>query len=144
MNTQSFVEDPERLRNTALQFAKFGAVGVVGFLVDVAVLWVCVRLAGTNPYAGRGVSYLFAATTTWALNRSFTFRGAASEPLVRQWAKFLVTNAVGGLVNYGVYAALVTYVGLFAHYPEAAVAAGSLAGMLLNFSASKALVFKDV
>jgi len=130
------------LGRTALQFGKFGAVGVVGLVVDVLVVSLCVRAIDLDVYSSRLVSYLCAATTTWALNRVFTFRDAARDGVLRQWATFLAANAVGGLVNYGVYSGLVASTALFHAWPEAATAAGSLAGMFFNFAASKKFVFK--
>lgn len=124
------------------QLGAFGVVGVIGLFVDMGVVWLCLRGAGLNPYLARVVSFLAAATTTWALNRAFTFRGARREAAHRQWAKFLAANAVGGVVNYGVYAALVSGVAFFAAVPEAAVAVGSLSGLGFNFTASRALVFR--
>ena len=47
------------------QFARFAAVGVIGFVVDSAVLYLCLHVAGLGLYGGRVVSYLVAATTTW-------------------------------------------------------------------------------
>lgn len=131
-----------RLGRLALQFGKFGLVGIVGLVVDVAVVWLCYRQINLDPYSSRVVSYLCAATTTWALNRVFTFRNAAHQGIVRQWLTFLAANAVGGLVNYGTYSTLVASTDFFHLYPEAATAIGSLAGMLFNFTASKKFVFK--
>lgn len=130
------------LGRTAFQFGKFGLVGVVGLVVDVLVVSLCVRVIELDVYSSRVVSYLCAATTTWALNRVFTFRDAARDGILRQWATFLAANAVGGLVNYGVYSGLVASTALFHAWPEAATAIGSLAGMFFNFFASKKLVFK--
>ena len=50
------------------EFIRFGIVGVVGLLVDIAVLYLCLDISGLGLYASRVVSYLAAATTTWALS----------------------------------------------------------------------------
>lgn len=55
------------------RFLRFCIVGCVGLAVDVAALELGVRLMGTGPWFGRGLSHLAAATVTWALNRRFTF-----------------------------------------------------------------------
>lgn len=130
-----------RLGRLGVQFAKFGAVGVVGLLVDTAVLYAGLGL-GLAFFAARLPSFLVAATATWALNRAFTFRGAADEPLHRQWARFVAANAFGGVVNYAVSVGLEANVAVVEAHPILAVAAGSLAGMVFNFAASKRLVFK--
>jgi putative flippase GtrA len=122
---------------------KFAAVGTVGFLVDAAILHVMVTLGGAGLYVSRVFSYLAAATTTWFLNRHFTFHGAANASAGRQWRRFVLVNGLGGSLNYGVYAALVACCDIFAIYPVGAVAVGSLAGLLFNFSASRRLVFRQ-
>jgi len=131
-----------RLGRLGVQFGKFGLVGIVGLLVDMAVLYAGLAL-GLEFFAARIPSFLAAATTTWALNRAFTFKGAADEPLHRQWAKFIAANAFGGVVNYAVSVGLEANVAVVGAHPFLAVAAGSIAGMLFNFAASKHLVFKD-
>src|SRR2546423_510705 len=77
---------PERLR-VAIELLRFGVVGVIGFVVDAAVLTAAIAL-GLGPWLGRALSYLVAATTTFALNRAWTFRSAAQAQPVRQWATF--------------------------------------------------------
>lgn len=123
-----------------MEFLRFGVVGTVGFVVDTAVLYVGLAL-GLGLYGGRAVSYLVAATTNWALNRLWTFRGRGDGPAHRQWALFLVVNLIGFAMNYGTYAALIAFVPLVAAHPVLGVAAGAIAGMFGNFLLSRRLVF---
>ena len=132
----------ERSR-TVVQFLRFGVVGTAGFVVDTAVLYGGLAL-GLGLYSGRVVSYLAAATTTWALNRAWTFRGQGDGPALRQWLVFVLVNLVGFACNYGTYAALVGHVALVAQHPVIGVAAGSLAGMIGNFLLSRRFVFGGV
>lgn len=126
----------------AVQFIKFGMVGTVGFVVDAGVLYGFLYLAGLDPYSARVPAYLAAATTTWALNRAFTFRGAPAGRPLHQWARFLMVNAVGGVVNYAVYALLMLQGPPFTSHPVLAVAGGVLAGLVFNFAGSRKLVFR--
>lgn len=130
---------PER-RDGLVQFLRFGVVGTAGFLVDTAALYAGLAL-GLGLYSGRAVSYLVAASTTWALNRAWTFRTAPRAPMARQWALFLVVNLLGFACNYGTYAALVATMPLVAAHPVIGVAAGALAGMVGNFWLSRRFVF---
>lgn len=126
----------------APEFLRFGVVGLVGFVVDTAVLYAALAL-GVGPYLGRVPSYLAAATTTFLLNRIWTFRhrrGAA--PAHRQWLAFLVLNLLGFALNYGTYAVLVGFVPVVAAHPVIGVFAGALAGMTSNFLLSRRLVFR--
>jgi putative flippase GtrA len=122
------------------EFLRFGVVGTVGFVVDAAVLMAAIAL-GLGPWLGRVLSYLLGATTTFGLNRAWTWRSTPRDAVGRRWAIFLAVNLVGFACNYGTYAALITGVPLVAANPVLGVAAGSLAGMLGNFFLSRRFVF---
>ncbi len=130
---------PQRL-HLARQVFRFGLVGTVGFVVDAGVLTLAIA-AGLGPWLGRAVSYLVGATTTFALNKAWTFRGAGHGGLLRQWALFLLVNLLGFACNYTTYAVLIAFVPLVAAHPVLGVAAGSLAGMVGNFIMSRRYVF---
>ncbi|MFZ2208581.1 MAG: GtrA family protein [Porticoccaceae bacterium] len=126
------------------QFLRFALVGGIGFGVDVTVLYLLLG-AGAGLIAGRAGSFLAAATSTWQLNRRYTFTDrpgvAGIRATSRQWLRFVLANAVGGAVNVGIYAALVTQVSQCAELPALAVAAGSVAGLVFNYTVSRLWVF---
>lgn len=130
-----------RLAALAQDFLRFGVVGTIGFVVDTAVLYGAIWL-GAGLYLGRAISYVSAATTTWALNRAWTFRGRGGGPVHRQWALFVVVNLGGFVLNYGTYAAMVSTMPFVAANPVIGVAAGSIVGMFANFFLSRGLVFR--
>ncbi len=123
------------------QLVRFCAVGVAAFVVDAGVVEALIKLATWNPYLARVVSYLCAASFAWWLNRRYTF-GAGQDPMHREWAKYLAVNISGGLVNYAAYAALVASSAGVRAWPWIGVAAGSVAGLLVNFAANKWYVFR--
>ncbi|MFN7633232.1 MAG: GtrA family protein, partial [Acetobacteraceae bacterium] len=98
------------------QFLRFGVVGTGGFLVDTALLYAALA-AGAGLYGGRVLSYVGAASFTFALNRAWTFRGARHAHAGRQWALFLLVNLIGFALNYGTYAILVALVPVVAAHP---------------------------
>lgn len=130
---------PER-RAVAAQFLRFGAVGALGFLVDTATVYATRGWLGL--YGAGALAFLVAATANWALNRAWTFKGKGQGPAHRQWAMFLAANLLGFVLNRGTYFVLVTVSPLCAEQPVLAVAAGSAAGMFVNFALSRRLVFK--
>lgn len=132
-----------RSDGAAVQFVRFSLVGVIGFVVDVGVLYLVMQLAGLDPYLGRAVSFLAAASVTWLLNRVYTFRDRSAGPPTGQWARFVLANAVGGGINYGVYAVLLVSSDLFFQAPVLAVAVGSLSGLAFNFTVSRKFVFQE-
>ena len=121
-------------------FVKFGIVGTIGFLVDVGLLYLLLYL-GAGPHLGRLGSFLGAATTTWFLNRVFTFRDAARGPRGRQWLRFVAVNSLGALANLGTYLLVITFGPPSELLPGIGVAAGSIAGLALNYTLSRRFVF---
>ena len=124
------------------QFAMFCVVGGVGFVVDSGVLYLILAV-WPNPYAARLLSYLVAATTTWLLHRAYTFRDTAGPRTGRQWMVYVGTNAVGGAVNYGVFAACVALWPAARAEPVLAVAAGSAAALAISFAVNKHFVYRE-
>jgi putative flippase GtrA len=123
------------------RFLRFAAVGVVAAGVDMAAVELAVRLLGLDLYSARVLSYLCAATAAWWLNRRIAFADRSSNNRLAEWARYLAANLLGGLINYGVYAVLVTALPVFAAHPFLAVGVGSLAGMMANFAMSQRFVF---
>lgn len=120
---------------------RFGIAGTLGFGVDVAVLLVLTQGFGLGPYAARLASFLAAATATWWINRNFTF--ATSKPPSRaEWVGYVGLMVLGGVVNYGVYAACIAHWDLARSQLWLPVALGSIAGLGVNFTTSRALIFK--
>ena len=119
---------------------RFGVVGLAGLVVDTATVYGLRHALGL--YGAGLVAYVFAAPGNWVLSRIWTFRGLGSGPAHRQWAMFMVTNLGGFVLNRGTYAILVTFVVAAADQPVIATAAGSIAGMFVNFSLSRRLVFR--
>ncbi len=122
-------------------FFRFSVIGAAGFVVDTAVLYAMLFLFGLDLYTARVISFVTAATFTWLSNRHFTFNRTKDPARVRQWARFLAFNAVGGAVNYSIYALGVTFSALIAAYPIIGVAFGSIAGLLFNYNCSRNFVF---
>ena len=125
----------------ARKLLSFGIIGTFGFMVDVAVLYAVAPLLGW--LVGRVISFLAAASTTWWLNRKYTFAGGASQPPLearRQYARYILVMLGGAALNYASYAATLALVS-HSHAPALGVALGSIAGMGINFLSARFLVF---
>ena len=125
------------------QFLLFGIAGTLGFLVDAAVVTVLVQLGGMNPYAGRLVSFLCAVATTFVFNRRYTFATSTQRKTAGQAGRYLVAMTAGFAVNYGLYAWLIHQAELVRAWPVIGVAAGSIAGLVVNFASSRFWVFRE-
>jgi len=126
---------------TLQQFVRFGLVGVAGAIVDVATVYA--TMAELGLYVSALVAYFAAVTTTWALNRAWTFAGRRSGSLLRQWALFVAANGVGFVLNRGTFFLLVLLVPACARHPVIAILAGVGAGMFANFNLSRTIVFRQ-
>jgi putative flippase GtrA len=137
------------MTRTAGQLLRFAVTGVVGLLVDVAVLYGVLAL-GCGPHLGRAMSFLSAVLVTWRLNRRYTFAPAArSGPpqppvsLWTEWWRYLGAMTGGALLNLATYTLVLALLPPAPWLPALGVAIGSLAGMALNFVAAKFFVFKS-
>ena len=127
-----------------LSFLRFAVIGALGMPVDWLVLQLMVHW-GTGPYVGRLISWFCAASFTWTGNRYFTFAASrARGPLgaAKEWLRFLAANAVGGLVNVGLYSVLVRFAPPPFNDLTVALVLGVLLGLAFNFTLSKKMVFR--
>ncbi len=119
----------------------FGLVGVIGFIVDAAILYLFKASLGL--YYGRLLSFICAVLTTWVLNRHLTFSKRASGlSLTHEFSRYLGLMLGGGVVNYVSYALLVYFVEFVARQPVWGVAVGSVAGMMVNYLLARFFVFR--
>jgi putative flippase GtrA len=129
----------EALRHPATrQFMRFFVVGIVGFMVNAGVVEAWARFS--TPLVAQAIAFPAAVTVTWWLNRRYTF-GASRYTAHHEWMRYVLANALGWATNNGTYFYLVLHFAIAYRHPMIAVAAGSMAGMLLNFTGSKLLVF---
>jgi putative flippase GtrA len=127
-----------------ISILRFAVIGALGMPVDWSVLQLMVHW-GTGPYLGRVISWFCAATFTWTGNRYFTFAATRARGLAgmgKEWLRFLAANAVGGLVNVGLYSVLVRFAPPPFNDLTVALVLGVLMGLVFNFTLSKKLVFK--
>jgi putative flippase GtrA len=126
------------MRELRGQFARFAVGGALGFLVDVAVLYLALA-AGAGLVGGRVLSFLAAVGFTWTFNRRYTFAGSRSA--WREWWRYLLAMSAGMLVNFVAYRLALELLPIAWWRPALAVACGSAAGLLVNFAGARLFVF---
>ena len=90
------------LNAIARDFAKFGAVGLIGVVVDVGIFNLLrfdplgADTALNGPLGAKVVSVSVAVVVTWFGNRYWTFRENRRPDIIREFAEFSAI-AVGGL-----------------------------------------------
>lgn len=122
------------------QFIRFAIIGVLGFFVDSAILY-SLLACNVGYILARLVSFLFAVQATWFLNRRFTFALPSNIPASRLWLKYLAAMSAGGLLNVGTYTLVMNSFPYHIALPALGIAAGSLVGMMANFTVAKIWVF---
>ena len=124
------------------QFLAFVVVGTAGFLVDAGIVQ-GLTTSGVNAIVAQLAAFAVAVCVTWLGNRSWTFgQRTRRHTVAQEWVLYVSANTLGWLVNNGVYIALVLTVPVMAHQPVGAIAAGSLAGLFFNYTASRHVVFR--
>ena len=124
------------------QLILFCVGGVIGFIVDAGVLQLLVSGLAWDRFTGRIISFLCAATATWLFNRRYTFRGPRRHPLHWEWARYVIAMSAGFAFNFAAYSALVLWFDIDRQWLVLAVAAGSVAGLGVNFLASRYWVYR--
>lgn len=128
------------------RFLGFSAVGVVGFVVDAAVLTVLSTGFGFNVYLARCVSFSTAVVVTWFLNRTYVFGEAvvSERGKFAEYGRYLGIQIVGAMINLAVFAALLVAYPRLEAVPIVPLAAGSLVALVFNFAGAGWLVFTRV
>ena len=137
--------------HTLYQFGKFFLVGGFNFLLDASILnffLVATKLTAGLPQSGfKGASFVLGITSSYLLNKYWTFSADSSENKSKEIYRFILISGVGFILNVGLDYVFVNMVGsfwgmkpiLWAQF--SAVMAGAIT-MSWNFLGYKFIVFK--
>jgi putative flippase GtrA len=133
--------DIRELRHEVGTAVKFAAVGGLGFLTDISVLRLCLRVVHLTPFEGRAISLACAMQVTFLINGVLVFRCLTRRSCGRQWLTYMGSNGLGNLINYLVFAGLVS-----SRLPALsrngwALVISSLIAYALNFLCARFMVF---
>lgn len=120
--------------------ARFGVVGALGFLADAGGLYLLTRMGG-DPYAMRLISFALAVTLTWWLNRRWTFRAAPAARRGSEYLTYLAVQLCGAAANYALFAMVLYWITPSPAHSVLALAVGSVAGLVVNYSGARFIVF---
>lgn len=78
------------------EIAKFGVVGAVNYVIDVALFNVLVTTVFDHkPLTSKTISTVVAATSSYFMNRHWTWKNRARTGLIREYGLFILLSAVG-------------------------------------------------
>jgi putative flippase GtrA len=100
-----------RRRENWYQLVRFCVVGASGYVVNLAVYTLLLKVGGLHYLAAATGSFLVAVTNNYTWNRLWTFRGQRGH-VAYQGLRFLVVSTVALAANLAVLHLLVTYAGL--------------------------------
>lgn len=130
--------------STWRQMVLFCIGGFFGFLIDAGIVQWLVSAFAANPYLSRLLSFLAAATGTWLFNRRYTFKHVRHYGRFGEWSRYVFAMCGGFTVNFTIYSILVYHFELIQRLPALGVAVGSLGGFVVNFSASRYWIYRQL
>ncbi len=121
----------------------FSIIGGGGFFVHATMVLLQTSLLRINPVIAWFPAFLAAVIFTWLMNRFLTFRGLGNHSKAQEAGRYFVIQSIGASINFAIYASLVTKAsGLFSN-PLFALVCGAGTAFLFNYSALRALVFRQ-
>ncbi|MER7413184.1 MULTISPECIES: GtrA family protein [Streptomyces] len=93
-----------RLRRLVRELAKFGAVGALGFLVNVAIFNLCIHTFQLAPIRSGVISQVVAIVTNYLGNRYWTYRETDKNRIHRETMLFFLFSGIAMVLENGVLA----------------------------------------
>ena len=120
--------------------ARNTVVGVLTFIVGVALMWVLVEFLDANEVFSAGASFLAATSLHYTLGRSWVFRGT-QRGVAAGYGYFLINAGVGLAVTMSLFAVLISWTPM--NYLVARVLVSIFAGLAM-FGLNATLNFKRI
>ncbi len=83
-----------RVRSLFAELAKFGTVGAISFLVDIAIFNAVLTVLD-KPLTAKIISTVFSATNAFLLNRAWSFKHRERTSMRREYSLFFGLNVIG-------------------------------------------------
>ena len=138
----------DRLVALVRELSKFGTVGGIAFLIDLAIFNVLLH-SGLETLVAKTISTVIAATIAFAGNRFWTWRHRVHDHMGRQYTTFFLLNAVG--LGIGLTCLAISHYGLGQIWPalQSPLAdnisgqfVGTAVGTLFRFWSYRRFVFR--
>ena len=124
----------------ATLLARNTVVGVLTFIVGVALMWVLVELFDANEVFSAGASFLAATSLHYTLGRSWVYRGT-QRGVAAGYGYFLMNAGLGLALTVSLFAVLISWTSM--NYLVARVLVSIFAGLAM-FVPNATLNFKQI
>ena len=142
---------PITRRGHVVQVIRFGAVGVINTVVDLAVLNALILIAHTGERGAmyalfKTIAFAAAVLNSYLMNRTWTFQRVSQKSQMVEGGQFMFISVLGAIVNVGSS----WYVATFMHprwglnvkaWPSFAALVGTAFSLGFNFLGYKFWVF---
>lgn len=149
MNAGPSAEPPKK--GLAAQVVRFGVVGALNTVVDLAVLNLLIFTTGTGRTGAmyalyKSVAFFCAVLNSYLMNRSWTFHRVETKSSMLEGSQFFFVSVLGAVVNVGSS----WYVATYTHpsgginprlWPSVAALVGTVFSLGFNFLGYKFWVF---
>jgi dolichol-phosphate mannosyltransferase len=129
--------------NGLVQFIMFSIIGSTGVLVNLFIVFLAYEVASLSYFWSLIAGFMFALTSNFFLNRYLTFTSAKNNSVFSQYLTFFLTCLTGLMVNMFISVYLYNHNGFFHKHYLLTTLLGIISGMIINFTGSKLLVFKE-
>ena len=135
----------------SVQIVRFGVVGAINTVVDLAVLNLLIFITHTGLRGAmfalfKTVAFVCAVVNSYLMNRSWTFKRVATKNPMLEGSQFLFVSVLGAVVNVGSSWYVATYTrpisGIHPNlWPSLAALVGTAFSLAFNFIGYKFWVF---
>ncbi|WP_076998639.1 GtrA family protein [Variovorax sp. KK3] len=120
------------------QFLRFLTVGVFNTVFGYCIIFACMYLAGLSAEVSNVIGYAVGLTTSYLLNRNFTFRSKQSRR--GEVVRFVIVFAIAYMANFLALLLLIRQIGV--HEGLSQILAGAVY-VLASYAMNKLYVFRN-
>ncbi|HLD98447.1 MAG TPA: GtrA family protein [Candidatus Nanoarchaeia archaeon] len=122
-----------------LEITKFGFVGVINTLINLAVLYILTEFFGIYYLVSAIFAFLVAVTNSFILNKVWTFKEKINNKPTLKYIKFLCISIIALLINLILLYILVEFFTVWYIYAQIV---GVLFNFVINYLGNKLWTFK--
>jgi putative flippase GtrA len=117
------------------------SVSLIGFAIDAVLLTTTIG-SGVDAAGARLISLFWAMQTTFVLNGIWVFGNLTLKSLPGQWARYMLCNGAGNVLNYLVFVALVATGAPVVSNHYAALCLAAFTAWTVNYSGARLWAFR--
>lgn len=122
------------------EFVKFGIIGTLGMVINIVIFYSLTEFFGIYYLLSAVISFFFAVTNNFVLNKIWTFKELFSEKFFIKYLKFVSTGLFALVINLALLFAFTELLKIY--YLISQIIAIGLT-LFINFSINKIWTFKD-